>query len=65
VVWSGFVRLGRSSVTYVQRMLNAETGTVHARQRAVEVFFDPTTRKSAVIPDEIRAAVEPTLVDPD
>jgi acyl-CoA thioester hydrolase len=65
VVRSGFVRVGRSSVTYVQRMLNAETGTLHARQQAVEVFFDPATRRSAAIPDEIRAAIGPSLVDPD
>jgi acyl-CoA thioester hydrolase len=65
VVRSGFVRLGRSSVTYAQRMLNAETETLHARQRATEVFFDPATRGSATIPDEIRAAIEPALIDPD
>lgn len=64
VVWSAFSRLGRSSVTYQHRMRSVETGIEHARQEAVEVFFDPATRKSAPIPDEIRAAIEPALVDP-
>lgn len=65
VIWSGFVRLGRSSTTYVQRMLNAETGALHAKQESVEVFFDLTTRKAAAIPDEIRGAIEAALVDPE
>lgn len=65
VVSSAFIRLGRSSVTYLHRMHSAETGIEHARQETVEVFFDPVTRKSAPIPAEIRTQIEHLIVDPD
>jgi acyl-CoA thioester hydrolase len=42
-------------VTVFLRMLHAETGALHATYEIAEVFFDPTTRKSAPMPDAVRA----------
>ena len=56
-VRSRIVRVGSKSVTYEQELVGADTGTVHAQQRAVEVFFDPETRTSAPVPDSVRAAL--------
>lgn len=56
-VRSRFVELGTRSVTYEQELRSAEGSTVHARQRAVEVFFDPRTRTSAPIPEQVRQIV--------
>ncbi len=58
LVRSRFERVGRRSVTYVQHLHDADTDTVHARQRVVEVFFDPQARASCEMPAEIRALVE-------
>ncbi|MCP4327622.1 MAG: acyl-CoA thioesterase [Alphaproteobacteria bacterium] len=63
VVESAFTRAGGKSVTFRHRMTNADTGELHARQECVEVFFDPATRKSVAMPDDIRAVVEANLVD--
>ncbi len=61
VVRSRWARLGSRSVTYEQELVDAETGVVHAAQRAVEVFFDPQTRASRPIPGEIRAMLRELL----
>jgi acyl-CoA thioester hydrolase len=63
VVESGFTRAGGKSVAFKQRMIGADTGDLHATQEIVEVFFDPATRTSAPIPDEVRAVVEANLLD--
>lgn len=65
VVESAFVRLGNKSVTVRQRLKNADRDVVHAVQEQVEVFFDPETRRSAPVPEEVRRTVEANLVDPD
>ena len=65
VVRCGFVRLGNKSVTHLHRMFDADSGTLHAAMECVEVFFDPGTRKSAPMPDDIRAVLELKLADPD
>ena len=57
-VRSRWVALGTKSVTYAQELLDAESGEVHARQRVVEVFFDPQTRASRPIPEDIRRKLE-------
>ncbi len=54
---SRWARIGQKSVSYQQQLLNADTEVVHAEQRVVEVFFNPKTRSSVPIPDEIRAAL--------
>lgn len=65
VIEGGVARCGTKSVTFRQRMLNVDTGETHALQDVVEVFFDPTTRKSAAIPDDLRAKIEAHIVDVD
>tara|TARA_Y100001936_G_scaffold253969_1_gene322879 strand:- start:20411 stop:20914 length:504 start_codon:yes stop_codon:yes gene_type:complete len=62
VVKSGFTRLGNKSLTYTQRMTNAETGTLIATQEAVEVIFDAQKRQSTDMPDEIREILKKALV---
>jgi acyl-CoA thioester hydrolase len=61
VIEGGVARCGSKSVTFRQRMTNVETGEVHALQDVVEVFFDPKTRKSAPIPDSVRAVLQAEL----
>jgi len=49
-------RLGGRSVTFRLRMVHRLTGVVHATCDVTEVFFDPQTRKSAPMPEAVRAA---------
>jgi acyl-CoA thioester hydrolase len=63
VVESAFVKFGTKSTTYHQRLINAEHGTLHAKQEVVEVFFDLKTRKSVAMPDRFRTIIEAALVD--
>ncbi len=65
IIKSGFTRLGDRSLTYTQRMTNAENGTLIATQEAVEVFFDLNERKSTNMPNEIREILKEKLVSMD
>lgn len=65
VMKSAFTRLGTRSVTYVTRMFDADDGTLHATNEAVEVFFDPDTRTPTAMPDFFRQTIEANLVDPE
>lgn len=65
VIRSAFVRCGTRSCNYFQKMFHAETGELHATHEAVEVFFDPRTRKAAAMPDHVRALLEANLADRD
>ena len=56
-------RLGNRSVTLFLRMLHAQTGALHATYEITEVFFDPKTRKSAQMPDPVRATYARWLVE--
>ncbi len=47
-------RVGNKSITLEFDMIHDTTGETHARYELTEVFFDPGTRKSAVIPDPVR-----------
>lgn len=47
-------RLGARSVTVQLRMRHAETGALHATCDITEVFFDPSTRSSAPMPEAVR-----------
>ena len=61
MTWEGYnslTRLGTKSLTYTQRMTNAETGNLLATQDAVEVIFDPELRKAAEMPGELREIPE-------
>lgn len=62
VVNSALTRLGTKSLTYTQRLTNAETGTLLATQDAVEVIFDPAARKATEMPAELRALLEGAVV---
>jgi hypothetical protein len=44
------------------RMIHAETGAVHATYDLTEVFFDPKTRRSAPMPEEVRARLQAHLM---
>ena len=55
-------RLGNRSATFRLRMCHVDTGEVHATCDIVEVFFDPGTRRSAAVPDALRAMLEPLVV---
>ncbi len=62
MIESAFTGLGNKSLTYTQKMSNAETGKPVARQKSVEVCFDIEARKAAPMPDDIRARIEAVLV---
>ncbi len=51
-------RVGRKSCTFTERMVHVDTKAVHATYETVEVFFDPQTRQSTPMPDQIRQALE-------
>ena len=55
-------RLGTRSCTFHLRMVNAVSDLLHATYDVVEVFFDPSNRQSAPMPDAIRAALQTHLV---
>lgn len=59
---AGVTRLGNRSCTFHLRMAHAVTGVQHATYDVVEVFFDPKTRKSAIMPDALRAILQPYVV---
>ena len=66
IVIEGMVaRCGTKSVTFRQRMLNVDTGVTHALQDVVEVFFDPKSRTSVSIPDELRSNIVKYSTDVD
>jgi acyl-CoA thioester hydrolase len=56
-------RVGGKSCTFTERMLHVDTGEVHATYEMVEVFFNPETRKSAAMPDQIRETLEPLVTE--
>jgi acyl-CoA thioester hydrolase len=62
-VKGGFTKAGTKSIGHTQRMYNVDTGVLCATQDSVEVFFDPETRTSAPMPDDIRARIAANLVD--
>jgi acyl-CoA thioester hydrolase len=55
-------RIGNRSMTLHLRMLHAETGEVHATYDVTEVFFDPKTRRSAAMPEEVRERLQAHLM---
>ncbi len=58
-------RLGTKSASFHLRMHHADTGTLHATYDIVEVFFDPATRRSAPMPEAVRALISACLVAED
>ncbi len=51
-------RIGTKSCSFHLRMLNADTGDLHATCDLVEVFFDPEARSATAMPDAVRAKLE-------
>lgn len=62
-VETGFVKCGTKSATHRQRLVNVETGVVHARQEVVEVCFDIAARRSTEMPDAFRKLIEAVIVE--
>ena len=62
-VETGFIKLGTKSATHRQRLVDVETGTLHATQEVVEVCFDTSTRASVPMPESFRALIAAALVD--
>ncbi len=63
VVHGGFTRVGSKSVTIYQKMFDADSMEPRATYETVEVFFDPQTRKSAVMPDAVREVLQANLLE--
>lgn len=63
LVEGGVSRVGRKSVSFHLRMLHADTGELHATYDITDVFFDPETRKSTEMPEDIRSIVEAAKVE--
>ena len=61
-IQSGFTHVGTKSIRHAQRMMNAETGTLCAKQETVEVFFNLETRQATAMPETIRAKLERIVV---
>lgn len=61
VVTGGFTKAGNKSVTYEQRLSDAESEQLHATQTTTEVFFDMVNRVSTEMPDDIRAKIKTNL----
>jgi len=62
IVIEGVVqRIGSKSCTFLFDMRHADTLELHATYEIVEVFFDPETRRSTVIPDAVRAKLDQHL----
>lgn len=55
VIDGAVTRLGSRSVTVQLRLRHAVSGDLHATYDITEVFFDPATRRSAPMPEPVRA----------
>lgn len=58
-----YVRMGRSSLRYLQKMYNERTGTISATLDTIETMIDFTVRRSTPLPDDIRAHIGGMLVE--
>jgi acyl-CoA thioester hydrolase len=58
IVRTGVSKLGNSSVSFIQRIEDAETGEVIAVGDSVIVFFDFVAQNSMVIPADVRQRLE-------
>lgn len=58
-------RLGTRSLQLRLRMHHADTGALHATYDLTEVVFDPQARASTPMPEALRTALAPRIVDPD
>ncbi len=63
VIESGLLKVGRSSITALHIMRDADTGETAATSEKITVYFDLAARQSAPLPDDMRAALEAFLVE--
>jgi acyl-CoA thioester hydrolase len=63
VIRGGFSHVGGKSIRHHMRMYNADTNVLCATEDTIEVFFDPKTRKSDIMPDFYRKKLTPLVVD--
>lgn len=61
-VETAFIKLGTKSATHRQRLIDIETGVLHATQEVTEVCFDTKSRSSAPMPDTFRKLIEAAIV---
>ncbi len=61
IVRTSPIRVGRTSMSYLHRMENAETEELHATCENVTVLFDLNKRQAVPLTDEIRALAERQL----
>ena len=64
-VESAVLKLGRSSIHHAHRLLNARTGELSATALYSEVLIDLDARSSTAWPDDLRAQLEPLIVEID
>ena len=60
VIESGLLKVGRSSITALHVMRDADTGETAATSEKITVYFDFATRQSAPIPDDMRPRWRPS-----
>ena len=61
IIDSLVTRVGRKSCTFIERMVHVDTMEVHATYETTEVFFDPQTRRSTIMPSAIREVLEKAI----
>lgn len=64
-VETAFLSLGSKSAVHRQRLVDVETGVIHATQKVIEVCFDTKTRKSTAMPAPFRELIEAAIVPED
>lgn len=59
LVRTGFIKIGRTSITYRHSLVGVETGAVHSTSEQTTVLFDLSARKSAELTPAMRDRVQP------
>ena len=65
LIESGLLKVGKTSITALHRMRNAETGDLAATSEKISVYFDVEARCKVPLPDELRARMDASLVTRD
>ena len=65
LIKAGITKVGNKSVVHFAKMLNADTGTLHATEETVEVFFDPAARSAVPMPEDFRKRLLPHVIEAD
>ncbi len=58
-----WTKMGNKSMSHEQRMYNVDSGTLCATQTTSEVYFDMQERRSARMPESLRAIVKSHVVN--